>query len=55
MKAWGRAVEVKDLAEGAGSTGGYLVPPQFGGMIMDRALEEAIVMPRADVVNIASK
>ena len=49
LKAWDNAVSRKDLAEGALSTGGYLVPTQVGAAILDKALEESIVRPRANV------
>ena len=49
LAAWDKAVVVKDLAEGALSTGGYLVPEQFSTNIMEKALEESIVRPRAAI------
>ena len=49
LKAWDEAVSKKDLAEGAMSTGGYAVPVQIGAAIIDKTLEESIVMPRASV------
>jgi len=49
LKAWDEAVSKKDLAEGALSTGGYLVPTQIGTAILDKALEESIVRPRANI------
>ena len=49
LARWDRAVMAKDLAEGANSTGGYLVPIQIGTAILDKALEESIVRPRASV------
>mgnify|MGYP001597117567 CR=1 FL=1 len=49
LAAWDNAVSKKDLAEGALSTGGYLVPTQVGAAILDKALEESIVRPRANV------
>lgn len=39
----------KTLAEGAGSTGGYLVPTEFLARILQVAAENAIVRPRAYV------
>lgn len=39
--------EVKDLAESAGSTGGYLVPEQFVNTLLEVMGETAIVRPRA--------
>ena len=47
LKAWDRAIATKDLAEGALSTGGYLVPEEFSARILEKALEDAIVRPRA--------
>lgn len=44
------AGESKDLAEGAGSTGGYLVPTEFRPMLMAEVEESAIVRPRAMVI-----
>ena len=35
--------------EGVGSDGGFLVPEQFAARILDSALEDEIVRPRADV------
>ncbi len=39
--------EVKDLAEGAGATGGYLVPAEFVASLLQTMGESAIVRPRA--------
>ena len=49
LKAWDDAISRKDLAEGALSTGGYLVPEEFSTNIMEKALEESIVRPRASI------
>jgi len=54
LKAWDDAVRAKDLAEGANSVGGYLVPVEMGTPIIDKALEESIVKPRASVQPMAS-
>ncbi len=42
--------EAKDLAESAGSTGGYLVPVEFMPTLMQQVEERAIVRPRAMVI-----
>lgn len=42
------------LAEGLGSSGGFAVPEQFVRGIMDAAIEEALVIPRARVVGMTS-
>ncbi len=49
LKAWDDAVQAKDLSEGSLSSGGYLAPTQVGDAILDKALEESIVRPRASV------
>jgi len=49
LAAWDKAVCAKDLAEGALSTGGYAVPVQIGSAIIDKTLEDSIVLPRASV------
>ena len=49
LRAWDEAISKKDLAEGALSTGGYAVPVQIGTAIIDKALEESIVLSRASV------
>ena len=52
---WDKAVRAKDptvakdLAEGANSTGGYLVPEQFSTNILEKSLEASIVRPRAAI------
>ncbi len=43
----------KTLAEGAGSTGGYLVPTEFLARILQVAAENAIVRPRAYIQRMA--
>lgn len=47
LKAWDKAVQMKDLSEGSLSSGGYLVPEQFSTKILEKALEDSIVRPRA--------
>lgn len=42
--------EKKDLAEGVGSTGGYLVPTEFRTELMAAVAENSIVRPRAMVI-----
>jgi HK97 family phage major capsid protein len=42
------------MAEGAGSTGGYLVPEEFSSNIQQKALEDAIIEPRATVIPMKS-
>lgn len=42
--------ERKDLAEGAGSTGGYTVPSEFRPLVSQQAEEYSIVRPRAMVI-----
>ncbi len=39
-----------DLAESAGSTGGYLVPPEYSDNILQLANEMSVVKPRATVI-----
>jgi len=43
------------LAEGAGSTGGYLVPPEFRAELLEVQAETAIVRPRAFTLPMASR
>jgi HK97 family phage major capsid protein len=43
VKVRNNAKEVKDLAEGAGNTGGYLVPEEFSSEILKVELESSIV------------
>jgi HK97 family phage major capsid protein len=52
-----KSVEVKDLNEGSGPAGGYLVPAEFEPQLQKIAAEAAIVEPRARqfVMNAASK
>jgi len=40
----------KDLAEGVGSSGGYLVPPEYSQDILRLATERSVVRPRARVI-----
>ena len=49
LRAWDAAVRTKDLSEGSLSAGGYLVPTQIGAAIIDKALEESVVYPRASI------
>jgi len=49
LKAWDHAVQVKDLSEGSLSSGGYLVPTQISTNILEKALEDSIVRPRASI------
>ena len=43
VKVRNHAKEVKDLAEGAGNTGGYLVPEEFSNEILRVELENSVV------------
>lgn len=45
----GLGVQKAALAEGSATTGGYLVPPQFGDKLLSLEVEEAVVRPRATV------
>ena len=45
-----RSQEVRDIAQSAGTTGGYLVPSDFYAELMRVAAEESIVRPRARVI-----
>lgn len=42
--------ERKDLAEGIGTTGGYLVPTEFLPDLMQQVSENAIIRPRANII-----
>lgn len=42
--------ERKDLAEGIGTTGGYLVPTEFMPELMAAVAENSIIRPRANVI-----
>lgn len=43
---------MKDLYEGSGAAGGYLVPTEYSNKIMQIALEKSIVRSRATVLNL---
>lgn len=47
--------ETKDLAEGTGSTGGFLVPSEFRAELMSAVAENSIVRPRAMVIPMARR
>ncbi|MFA5053613.1 MAG: phage major capsid protein [Parcubacteria group bacterium] len=47
--------EVKDMAEGVGATGGFLVPPEFRAQIYGVMGEGAIVRPRASIVRMNAR
>lgn len=49
-----RLAEARVLAEGLGSSGGFLVPDQFVSGVLDPAIEDALVMPRARKVAMTS-
>src|SRR3990167_3534644 len=53
LRAWDEAVQ-KTLSEGSLSDGGYLVPEQFGGVILAKSLEDSIVRPRASIQPMAT-
>lgn len=50
LKFFESELEAKDLAEGVGSSGGYLVPTEFRPMLMQQVEENAIVRPRSMVI-----
>lgn len=47
--------ERKALAEGAGESGGFLVPPEHYGQMLEISAEEAIVRPRAFLMPMGSR
>lgn len=47
--------EAKDLAEGTGSTGGYLVPTEFRAELMAAVAENSIVRPRSMIIPMARR
>ena len=48
LALWDKASAIsKEMEEGALSAGGYLVPQEFSSNIMEKALEDSIVRPRA--------
>lgn len=49
------SADKKDLAEGFGSTGGYLVPSEFRAELMAAVAENSIVRPRAMVIPMARR
>lgn len=51
---WLKEVMVKQMAEGTGSAGGYLVPPEYVNRILDITKITSIVLPRADVFPVSS-
>ena len=53
--AQGISGETKQLAEGEGSTGGFLVPEEFRAELLMLALEGAVVRPRSTVIPMASE
>lgn len=49
------AEERKGMAEGAGATGGFLVPPEFRAELLEVPAEAAVVRPRAFVLPMGSR
>jgi HK97 family phage major capsid protein len=49
-----RSQEVRDMAQSAGTTGGYLVPTDYYKELMQVAAEVAIVRPRATIINMTT-
>lgn len=47
--------EAKDLAEGVGATGGYLVPTEFRAELMSAVVERSIVRQRSMVIPMARR
>ena len=47
-------VRLKALGEGSGETGGFLVPEEFRSELLQVALENAVVRPRAKIIPMAS-
>lgn len=43
------------LAEGSGTTGGYIVPPQFMNELLTIAAEDSFIEPRAKIIPMASR
>jgi HK97 family phage major capsid protein len=48
-------LNVKAMSEGIGSDGGFSVPEEFAGMLMDKSLEKQIIKPRATVIPMKSQ
>jgi HK97 family phage major capsid protein len=46
----GDAKVAKELAEGTGADGGYLVPVEFRAAVLEKLLKEAVIRPRATVI-----
>ena len=46
---WAGGTDSRAMGEDTPSTGGFLVPDEFAGNIIDVAVEESVVMPRAQI------
>jgi HK97 family phage major capsid protein len=46
----GDAKVAKQLAEGTGADGGYLVPVEFRASVLEKLVKEAVIRPRATVI-----
>ena len=55
MKQLDGTVRKAALAEGSGITGGYVVPPVFVNKLLELAIEDAFIRPRATVVPMTSR
>ena len=50
LRSWDRVLKTAGyMEEGDLAQGGYLVPEEFGGVILNKSLENAIVRPRASI------
>ena len=54
MTRQGAPDKLKDLSEGIGADGGFLVPEEFRAELLMLALEAAVIRPRARVIPMAS-
>jgi HK97 family phage major capsid protein len=53
---WGGGQVLKTaLAEGSGTTGGYLIPPQYQNELLTIAAEDAFIEPRAKVIPMSGR
>src|SRR3990172_12321732 len=46
----GDNVTAKDLSEGIGADGGFIVPVEFRAVVIEKLLKEAVIRPRATVL-----
>ena len=51
----GERKERKDMVEGVGASGGFLVPPEFQTQLMAVQAERSLVRPRASVIRMARR